>query len=142
MTMRFFRLLALAFLVAALLLSEGPPISAQMGPGQMGPGQMGPGMMGQSGARGQTSTMPMPQMAEVIKQMADRLAARKPLDPDKAERLRRLADQIRAAATQTAESMGGGMSGMMGGGMMAQASQQMAEMTRILNQMSDLLRDQ
>lgn len=32
--------------------------------------------------------------------------------------------------------------GMMGGGMMGQASQQMPEMNRILNRMSDLLRDQ
>lgn len=99
----------MAFLVSWFVPPAGPPTSAQMGPGQMGPG-----MMGRQG-QGQTSTMPMPQMADVIRQMAERLAARKPLDPDKAEQLRRLADQLRAVAGQMAEGMGGGMGGMMVG---------------------------
>ena len=82
-----------AFLVSWFVLSAGPLTSAQMGPGRMGPG-----MMGRQG-QGQTSTMP--QMADVIRQMAERLAAREPPDPDKAEQCRRLADQLRAVIRET-----------------------------------------
>jgi hypothetical protein len=110
----------LALFIGGLVLSEGSGVSGQMGPGMMGGGQ--------------TSSMPMPQMADVIKQMADRLASGKPLDPDKAQQLRRLADQL-AEAT-------GRMTGGMGPGMMGQGSQQMQEVSRILTQMQDLLRGQ
>lgn len=133
MTIRLVRVFLMAFLVGGLVLSQGPPV----------PAQMGPGMMGRPGTRDQGQPpMPVPQMAEVIKQMAERLATRRPLARDKGDELRRLADQLRAAAGQLAEGMGGGMGGMMGGGMMGQASQQMAEMNRILSRMSGLLRDQ
>lgn len=134
MTTLFFRCFLTAFIAAAFLLSSAPPIAAQMGPGQRGPGQMGPGMMGQPPARaqGQPSTVPMPQMADVIKQLTDRLSSGKPLDADKANQLHRLADQLRAVAAQMGEGMGG---------MMGQGSQQMAEMNRILSQMAELLRD-
>lgn len=126
----------LALLVGGLVLPGASPGSAQMGPGMMG----GQGMMGQ----GQTAAMPMPQMAAVIRQMADRLAAGKGLQTDKAERLRHLADQLVAASGRMAGGMGPGMmgGGMMGGGMMGQGSEQMNELSRILGQISDLLRDQ
>lgn len=134
MTRRLVRMFVVVFLVGGLALSQGPSVLAQMGPGRMGPG-----MMGRQGARDQgQGAMPMPQMADVMKQMVDRLGTRKPLAPDRAEELRRLAEQLRAAAAQ----MGEGMGGMMGGGMMGQASQQMAEMNRILSRMSQLLRDE
>lgn len=122
--------LVVALLVGWLVLSEGWPASAQMGPGMMGGGMMG---------QGQTAAMPMPQMAAVIRQMADRLASGKGLQTDKAERLRQLADQLAAAAGRMAGGMGPGM---MGGGMMGQGSEQMNELSRILGQISDLLRDQ
>ena len=119
----------LAVLVGVSILSAGFPASAQMGPG------MGGGMMGQ----GQASTMPVQQMSEVMKQMADRLASGKGLSAEKAERLRRLADQLVAATGRMGQGMG---SGMMGGGMMGQGSQQMGEVSRILAEISDLLRGQ
>ncbi|MBI4590369.1 MAG: hypothetical protein HY725_16185 [Candidatus Rokubacteria bacterium] len=122
--------LVVALLVGWLVLSEGGPASAQMGPGMMGGGMMG---------QGQTAAMPMPQMAAVVRQMADRLASGKGLQTDKAERLRQLADQLAAAAGRMAGGMGPGM---MGGGMMGQGSEQMNELSRILGQISDLLRDQ
>lgn len=129
MTTRLVRVFAVAFLVGGLALSQGPPALAQMGPGMMGP----------PGARDRSQpAMPMLQMADVMKQMADRLGTRKLLAPDRAKELRRLAERLRAAAAQTSENMGG----MMGGATMGQASQQMAEMNRILSRMSELLRDQ
>jgi hypothetical protein len=120
MTKRSVTGLMLAFCIGGLALSERSAVSGQMGPGMMGGGQ--------------TASMPMPQMAEVIKQMADRLASGKPLDPDKAQQLRRLADQL----VETTGRMTGGM----GGGMMGQGSQQMEEVSRMMGQMSDLLRGQ
>ena len=120
MTKRFVTGLMLALFVAGLVLSESSAVSGQMGPGMMGGGQ--------------TVSMPMPQMAEVIKQMADRLASGKPLDPDKAQQLRHLTDQLVEAT--------GRMTGGMGGGMMGQGSQQMEEVSRLMGQMSDLLRGQ
>ena len=120
MTKRFVTGLMLALFVAGLVLSERSALSGQMGPGMMGGGR--------------TTSMPMPQMAEVIKQLADRLASGKPLDPDKAQQLRRLADQL----VETTGRMTGGM----GGGMMGQGSQQMEEVSRMVGQMSDLLRGQ
>lgn len=123
----------LALFVGLLVLSGGPPVSAQMGPGMMG----GQGPMGQ----GQTSSMPMQQMSDVMKQMADRLASRKGLDTGKAERLRRLADQLLTVTGRMSGGMGSGMmgGGMMGGGMMGQGSDQMGEISQILAQMKDLL---
>lgn len=128
--------LIMALFVGGLLLSEGSQVSAQMGPGMMG----GQGMM----AQGQTSVMPMQQMAEVVKQMADRLGSGKTLDTKRAEQLRRLGDQLVAATGGMAGAMGGGMmgGGMMGRGMMGQGSEQMSELSRILGQISDLLRGQ
>lgn len=118
--------------VGGLVLPAGSEVSAQMGPGMMGQGMMG---------QGQASAMPVQQMAEVMKQMADRLVPGKGLDADKAERLRKLADQL---AAFTRQMPGGGMmgGGMMGGGMMGQGSEQMREASRILTQISELLRDQ
>ncbi len=110
----------LALLVGGLGFSGGSLASAQMGPGMMGGGQ--------------ASSMPMPQMAEVIKQMADHLAAGKELDAEKGEQLQRLADQLGQAI--------GRMAGGMGGGMMGQGPEQMQEVSRILSQMSELLRGQ
>jgi len=97
-------------------------------------------MMGQ----GQTSAMPMQQMSDVVKQMADRLASGKGLDADKGERLRRLVDQLVDASGRISRGMGGGMmgGGMMGGGMMGQGAEQMGEVARILAEISDLLRKQ
>ena len=91
----------LVLFVSGLVLWDGSRVSAQMGPGMMG----GQGMMGQ----GQTSAMPMQQMSEVVKQMADRLASGKGLDTDKAERLRRLADQLAAASGRMSGGMSSGM---------------------------------
>jgi hypothetical protein len=108
----------LALVVGGLVCSGGSLALAQMGPGMMGGGQ--------------ASAMPMPQMAEVIKQMADRLASGQEFDATKAEQLRRLADQL-AEAT-------GRMAGGMGGGMMGRGPERMQEVSRILSQMSDLLR--
>jgi hypothetical protein len=51
----------LALVVGGLVFSGGPLASAQMGPEMMGGGQ--------------ASAMPMPQMVEIIKQMADCLAS-------------------------------------------------------------------
>jgi hypothetical protein len=118
MTRRSLTELLLALFIGGLVLSESSAVSGQVGPGMMGGGQ--------------TASMPMPQMAEVIKQMADRLASGKPLDPDKAQQLRHLADQL----VETTGRMTGGM----GGGMMGQGPQQMAEVSRIIGQISDLLR--
>lgn len=117
----------LALHIAGLALSGASPVSAQMGPGMMGGGQ--------------PSSMPMQQMSEVVRQMADRLASGKPLDAERAERLRRLADQLVATTGRLSGSMGGGMMGpgMMGGG---QASEQMGEISRILSQISELIRGQ
>ena len=86
----------------------------------------------------------MQQMSEVVKQMADRLASGQALDAERAERLRRLTDQLVAATGRRSGGMGGGMMGpgMMGGGMTGQASEQMAEMSRILSQISELIRGQ
>lgn len=122
--------LILALLVAGLFPWDGSPASAQMGPGMMGGSQ--------------TSSMPMQQMAELIKRMADRLASGKALETERAERLRLLADQLVAATGRMSGAMGGGMmgGGMMGGGMMGQGSEQMGELSRILGQISDLLRGQ
>ncbi len=120
-----------ALFVAGLFVPGALPVSAQMGPEMMGR----QGMMGQ----GQTSAMPMQQMSEVMRQMADRLASGKALDAERAERLRRLVDQLAAATTRMSGGMGGGM---MGGGMMGQGPDQMAEVSRILAQISDLLRSQ
>lgn len=118
--------------VGGLVLPAGSEVSAQMGPGMMGQGMMG---------QGQASAMPVQQMAEVMKQLADRFVSGKGLDADKAERLRRLVDQLAASARQmpAGGTMGGGM---MGGGMMGQGSEQMREPSRILTQISELLRDQ
>ena len=118
-----------ALFVPGLTFLSGSPVSAQMGPGMMGGGQ--------------ASAMPMQPMAEVVRQVADRLALGKPLEAEKAKRLRRLADQLVAATGRMSGSMGGGMmgSGMMGGGM-GQASQEMAEFSRILSQISELVRGQ
>jgi hypothetical protein len=83
--------------------------------------------------------MPMQQMSDVIKQMADRLASRKRLASEKAERLRRLAGELVAATGRMTGGTGGGM---MGGGMMGimgQGSEQMGEISRILARMNDLL---
>lgn len=134
MTRRYAAGFMLALLIGGLVLWDGSRVSAQMGPGMMG----GQGMMGQ----GQTSAMPMQQMAEVVKQMADRLASGKGLDTDKAERLRQLADQLATATGRMSGGMAGGMSGsgMKGGGMMGPGSEQMNELSRILGQISDLLR--
>jgi hypothetical protein len=110
----------LALFIGGLVLSEGSGVSGQMGPGMTGGGQM--------------SSMPMQQMSNVVKQMADRLASGKPLDSDKAQQLRHLADQLVEAT--------GRMTGGMGPGMMGQGSQQMQEVSRILTQMQDLLRGQ
>lgn len=134
MTRRYATRLMLALFAGALILPAGSPVSAQMGPGMMGP----QGMMGQ----GQTSVMPMQQMSEVIKQMAGRLASGKGLDVDKGERLRRLVDQLVDASGRMSRGMSGGMmgGGMMGGGMMGQGSEQMGEVSRILAEISDLLR--
>lgn len=136
MTRRWATGLMMALFVGGLVLLEGSQVSAQMGPRMMG----GQGMMGQ----GQTSVMPMQQMAEVVKQMADRLASGKKLDTKSAEQLRRLADQLVAATGRMAGATGGGMmgGGMMGGGMMGQGSEQMGELSRILGQISDLLHGQ
>lgn len=112
-----------SLLFGGLLFAGGSPVSAQMGPGMMG----GQGMMGP----GQASAMPMQQIAEVMKQLADRLASGRALDGDKAERVRRLVDQLAAFTRQ-----------MVGGGMMGQGSEQMREASRILTQISELLRDQ
>lgn len=133
MTKRYLTGLMLALFIGGLVLSDGAQVAAQMGPGMMGP----QGMMGQ----GQVS-MPMQQMAEVIKQMADRLTSGKALDAEKAERLRGLADQLIGATSRMAGGTGGGMMGpgMMGGGMMRQGSEQMGEVSRILAQISELLR--
>lgn len=111
------------------------------------PAQMGPGMMGGQGSmmgQGQAAPMPMPQAAAIIQQLAERLAQGKRLEGEKAERLRRLTDQLVAAAGRMSGGMGGGgmMGGMMGGGMMGQAAGQMDELSRILAQISDLLRGQ
>lgn len=119
-----------ALFVGVLVFSSGSLASAQMGPGMMG----GQGMTGQ----GQTSGMPMQQMSEVVKLMADRLASREGLDVEKAERLRRLADQLVAGMSRMTQGMGGGVPG----GMMGQGSEQMSELSRILAQMKDLLRSQ
>lgn len=124
MTRRYATRFMLALLVGGLVLLDSP-VSAQMGTGMMGGGMMG---------QGQASAMPMQQMAEVVRQMADRLASGKRLDAEKAEPLRRLADQLAAAA--------GRMSQGMGPGMMGQGSEQMGEVSRILGQISDLLRSQ
>jgi hypothetical protein len=115
-----------ALFVGILVFSSGSLASAQMGPGMMG----GQGMMGQ----GQTSGMPMQQLSEVVKLMADRLASREGLDVEKAERLRRLADQLVAGMSRMTQGMGGGM--------MGQGLEQMSEFSRILAQMKDLLRSQ
>lgn len=125
--------LIMALFVGGLVLSEGSPVSAQMGPGMMG----GPSMMGQ----GQTSAIPIQQMSEVINQMGGRLASGKGIDANKGERLRRLTDQLVEATGRMSRGMGGGMmgGGMMGGGMMGQGSEQMGELSRILGQISDLL---
>lgn len=121
--------LILAALVGILPLSAGSPAAAQMGPGMMG------------GA--QTSPMPMQQMSELVKQLAERLASGKTLDAERGERLRRLADQLVGATGRMASGTGGMMGpGMMGGGMMGQGSEQMAEVTRILSQISELVRGQ
>jgi hypothetical protein len=114
MTRRYATGVMLVLVVGGLVSSGGSLASAQMGPGMMGGGQ--------------ASAMPMPQMAEIIKQMADRLASGQGLDAAKAEQLRRLADQL-AEAT-----------GRMGGGMMGRGPEQMQEVSLILSQMSDLLR--
>lgn len=141
MTRRWATGLMMALFVGGLVLLEGSQVSAQMGTGMMG----GQGMMGQ----GQTPVMPMQQMAEVVKQMADRLGSGKRLDTKRAEQLRRLADQLGAATGRMAGATGGGMmgggmmgGGMMGGGMMGQGSEQMGELSRILGQISDLLHGQ
>lgn len=128
--------LMLALLVGGLVLADGSQVLAQMGPGMMG----GQGMMGQ----GQAASMPMPQAAAIIQQLAERLAQGKRLEGEKAERLRHLTDQLVAAAGRMSGGMGGGgmMGGMMGGGMMGQAAGQMDEVSRILAQISDLLRGQ
>ena len=134
MTRRYATRFMLVLLVGGLVLLDSP-VSAQMGPGMMGGGMMG---------QGQASAMPMQQMAEVVRQMADRLASGKGLDAEKAEPLRRLADQLAAAAGRMSQGMGPGMmgGGMMGGGMIGQGSEQMGEVSRILGQISDLLRSQ
>lgn len=116
------------FIVAAwvgiLPLSAGSPAAAQMG-----------------GA--QTSPMSMQQMSELVKQLAERLALGKTLDAERGERFRRLADQLVGATGRMASGTGGVMGpGMMGGGMMGQGSEQMAEVTRILSQISELVRGQ
>jgi hypothetical protein len=59
------------------------------------------------------------------------------LDTEKTERLSHLADQLVTATSRMTEGMGGGM---MGGGMMGQGSEEMRELSKILSQMSDLLR--
>lgn len=114
--------------------------------GATGLTQMGPGKMRGLGATDhrQTSVMPMKEMSEVIRQMADRLASRRRLDAEKGRRLRRLADQLATATARMSEGMGGSMmgGGMMGGRMMEQGPQQMAEVSRILAQISNLLRSQ
>jgi hypothetical protein len=120
MTSRFVAGLMLALFIGGLVLSERSGVSGQMGPGLMGGGQ--------------TASMPMPQMAEVIKQMGGRLASGKPIDPDRAQQLRRLADQL----VETTGRMTGGM----GEGMMGQGSQQIEQVSRILTQRQDLLRGQ
>lgn len=114
--------------LGGLVLPQGSPVSAQMPSGTRGE----QGMMG----RGQTFAMPMQQMSEVIAQMADRLASGKGLDRERAKRLRRLADQLILATARMSEGMGG----MGGGGMMRQGSGQMAGASRILAQISDLVR--
>lgn len=136
MTKRYLTGLMLALFIGGLVLSDGAQVAAQMGPGMMGP----QGMMGQ----GQTSPMPMQQMGEVIRQMAGRLASGKGLDADKGERLRRLADQLVDASGRMSRGMSGGMmgGGMMSGGMMGQGSEQMSEVSRILAEISNLLRGQ
>jgi hypothetical protein len=80
--------------------------------------------------------MPIQQMAEVVKQMSDRFGSEKKLDAEKAERLRRLADQLVAATSRISGAMSGGT---MGGGMMGQGTAPMAEVSQLLAQMSDLL---
>lgn len=125
MTRRYATGLILALFIAGLFLWHGSLASAQMGPGMMGGSQ--------------ASSMPMQQMAELIKRMADRLASGKALETERAERLRHLADQLVAATGRMSGAMGGGM---MGGGMMGQGSEQMGELSRILGQISDLLRGQ
>ena len=128
MTRRRATRLMLALLVGGLVLADGSQVLAQMGPGMMGGSQ--------------TSPMPMQQMAEVVKQMADRLASGKALDAEKAERLRGLAEQLIGATSRMAGGMGGGMMGpsMMGGGMMRQGAEQMGDLSRTLAQISELLR--
>lgn len=135
MTRRRATRLMLALLIGGLVLADGSQVSAQMGPGMMG----GQGMMGQ----GQAAQMPMPQAAAVIQQLAERLAQGKRLEGEKAERLRRLTDQLVAAAGRMSGGMGGGgmMGGMMGGGMMGQAAGQMDELSRILAQIAELVRE-
>lgn len=130
MTRRYATGMVLTLLLGGLVLAADSPVSAQMGPGTMGGGIIG---------QGQSSAMPMQQMPEVLKQMADRLASGKRLEAEKAERLRRLTDQLVAATGRMSQGMGGGM---MGGGMMGQGSEQMGEISRILLQISDLLRSQ
>lgn len=96
---------------------------------------MGGGMMGGQG-QAAGAQIPVQQMADVMKRMADRLASDRKLDRAKAEKLRALAADLVEATSR----MSGGMGGGMGGGMMGQGSAQMAEVSRIVGQMAELLR--